>query len=160
MASAATALQRLVQLVRAYMRDYPQLNEIVRGEESTDRTIGQVILETVDDFNLNSPLSSRTVETFPSTHLLVIGTVARLLMSVAILQARNNLSYSDGQGTQINRSDKSGIYMQLANNLMSEYERKRDELISKLNIKSVGGGGALASDYSLLEELEDDGRLL
>ena len=144
----ASRLQELVQLVRAYTRDYPELNRLIRGPESSSRSIAIAIASTVEDFNLTSPLPAYTVDSFPSTQLLLLGSVKKLLESVSLLQARNHISYSDGQGVQVNESDKAPLYLNIIRNYASEYEQKKRELIIRLNISQAMGGCGIRSDFS------------
>ena len=44
-----------VQTVRGYLRDFPELNRLVAGEESTDRQIAWSVLDALTDFNGTPP---------------------------------------------------------------------------------------------------------
>jgi len=144
----ATRLEQLVEIVRSYLRDYPELNRLINGMESSKRSIATAILDAVEDFNTSSPLAAVAVESFPSTSLLRIGAVKYLLESLSLLQARNHTTYSDGQGVQINESDKAPIYTNLAQKLESEWERKKAKLITRMNIANSMGGGVTSDFYS------------
>ena len=83
--------------VRDYMRDFPEFNALVDGEETSDGLISLCADLAADDFSSTMPpIGNFTVETHPSLYLLLLGTVIQVLRSAGILQARNNLNYSDG----------------------------------------------------------------
>ena len=46
----------VIGLVRAKLRDYPELNRLIEGRETSDREIAFAIMETIDDFNTTPPL--------------------------------------------------------------------------------------------------------
>lgn len=142
----ATRLEALVEMMRAYLRDYPELNRLIADEESSKRSIATAILDAVEDFNMDSPLAAYTPDNFPSFSLLKLGAAKYLLESLTFLQARNHVTYSDGQGVQVNESDKAPIYLNLINRLTGEWERKKDRLIVRLNIRQAMGGG-VTSDF-------------
>jgi len=149
---AVSRLEQIEKVVRAYMRDYPGLNRLIKGVETSPRTVHLCIYETVEDFNLSSPLPPRTIENFPNTHLLILGTVALVLQSAEFLQARNHLTYSDGQGMQVNESDHMQQYEALVRRLQQEYEQKKDRLIIRLNTRQCMGtaGTGASSDFGTL----------
>ncbi len=134
--------------VRDYMRDFPEFNALVVGEETSDGLINLCADLAADDFsNTMPPIGVFTVETHPSLYLLLIGTVIQVLRSAGILQARNNLNYSDG-GLTVATSDKAQIYLAMANALMTEYEHKKRNLKISINAGSAYGG--VRSEYSFI----------
>jgi len=143
----ASRLEQLVEVVRAYLRDFPELNRLIKDEESSKRSIAMAILDAIEDFNLDSPLGAFTPDTFPAISLLKIGAAKYLLESVTFLQARNHLTYSDGQGVQVNESDKAPIYLNLINRLTAEWERRKMKLIARLNVRQAMGGGVTSDFY-------------
>ena len=66
-------LAQLIAMVRTKMRDFPELNRLIEGQETSDREIAFAIVETVDDFN-NTPtlIEAYGVENFPSPSLLAV----------------------------------------------------------------------------------------
>jgi hypothetical protein len=140
---------KLINYVRAYLRDYPELNRLLSGQETSDRQIAQSIVNAVDDWNSTPPLLTPvSIQTFPSLSLLLQGSVIYLLQSVAMLQLRNHLSYSDGQGQQISTSDKSPQLMAWANLMASQYESKKFRLKKALNITAAMNRTAVLSEYT------------
>ena len=54
------SLQRFVNQVRMYLRDFPELNRLVDGYESSDRMLAWAVIDALDDFN-NTPPAYRRV---------------------------------------------------------------------------------------------------
>lgn len=134
--------------VRDYMRDFPEFNALVDGEETSDGLISLCADLAADDFsNTMPPIGNFTVESHPSLYLLLIGTVIQILRSAGILQARNNLNYSDG-GLTVATSDKAQIYMGYVNAMVGEYEGKKRNL--KISLNAAGAYGGIRSEYSFI----------
>lgn len=144
------SLGEFVSQVRQYLRDYPELNRLIDGEETSDRMIAWSVIDALDDINNTPPLiGSFTVETFPYRHLLMRGTVLAVLESVGLLQTRNQISYSDG-GISVNASDKAPMIMNWINMLRGTYEQKKQQFKIAVNIAEAFGGDAVLSDYYFL----------
>lgn len=132
--------------VREYLRDFPELNALLNGFENSDVIINLCADLAADDFSTTPPPIGRfTVESHPSFYLLFIGTVIQVLRSAGILQARNNLNYSDG-GLTVATSDKAPMYLTWANMFYQEYELKKRSL--KLSMNAAAGYGGIRSEYS------------
>ena len=147
----SSTLNRLVQVVRSYLKDFPALNRLVAVHEFSDTSIVTAILDAVDDFNLDSPLAPFSVDTFPSVSLLRMGATKYLMESATFLQTRNHLTYSDGQGVQVNSSDRGPTYLNIVQKLSQEWEVKKQRMIVKLNVKGMMGSGVY-SDFRQLDE--------
>ncbi len=138
----------VIALVRAKLRDYPELNRLIEGRETSDREIAFAIMETIDDFNTSPPLiESCTLESFPSTSLLIRGTIVNIMESVGLLQTRNQMSYSDGQGIQVSVSDKAPMLMQWISLFANQYEQKKLRLKKALNLSGALNGSGVSSEY-------------
>jgi len=136
--------------VRMYLRDYPELNRLIEGEETSDRMLAWAVIDTLDDINNRPPaVGSFTVANFPYRSLLLRGTVITVLESVGILQTRNQLQYSDG-GISVGASDKAPMLMQWINMLSASYEQKLDKWKISRNITEAFTGEAVMSDYYFL----------
>ena len=123
------------------MRDYPELNRLLLGEESSNSMISWAVLNTIDDFNTTPPIiGTYTLENFPSASLLLLGTAADLLLSVGQLRTRNTLPSSDG-GIQID-TENAHSFINLAERLNLRYEQKKLRLKKQLNIEAAYGAGA------------------
>ncbi|MGA1353693.1 MAG: hypothetical protein ACO32I_02760 [Candidatus Limnocylindrus sp.] len=144
------SLGEFVSQVRQYLRDYPELNRLIDGEETSDRMIAWSVIDALDDINNTPPLiGTFTIETFPYRHLLMRGTVLAVLESVGLLQTRNQISYSDG-GISVNASDKAPMIMNWINMLRGQYEQKKQQYKIAVNISEAFDGDAVLSDYYFL----------
>lgn len=139
------ALQQFVGMVRDFMRDYSELNRLIKGEEHSDRLIVWAILDALEDFNTSPPMTSYSLTNFPSKSLLLRGAVINLLESVGLLMTRNHLTFSDG-GIQVGVSDKTPLIQSWIQLFTNKYEQKKDRLKIALNIEG-GWGGGLHSEY-------------
>lgn len=148
--AASKRLNEMVSYVRQFTRDFPELNRLIRGEETSSRQIAWAVLDAVDDWNTTPPFLGRVgLENFPSIPALREGAVATLLKSVAMLQLRNQLDYSDG-GIQVSSSNKGPVLMQWAQLYQENYERKRDRIKASLNVEFAMGGGGVFSEYFVI----------
>lgn len=141
-------LNAMANQVRAFMRDYAELNRLITGVESSNRQIVWAIFDALDDFNTSPPFTGFTLMNFPSKHLLVRGTVISLLESVGLLQTRNHLSFSDG-GLQVGVSDKTPFIQSWIQLFRNSYEEKKMRLKVAYNIESAWGGG-VNSEYRFI----------
>jgi hypothetical protein len=132
-------------MTRAFMRDFAELNRLFVGEEHSDRLIAWAVLDALNDINTTPPLQGFTLESFPSTHLLLRGTVISLLESVGLLQTRNHLTFSDG-GIQVGVSDKTQLIQSWIQLFRNSYEEKKQRLLVALNIEG-GWGEGVNSEY-------------
>ena len=150
----------LTGLVRTKLRDHEELNRLVAGRESSDRQIAFALMETVDDWNSTPPLiETVTLEGFPHVACLINGAVGRILRSVALLQVRNHMSYSDGQGVRTSSSDKGPLLQQWATMFLQEYEQKKQRLKMAMNLAGAMNGTGISSEYRYLNALIEDGTL-
>lgn len=149
-------LVAFIAMVRAKLRDFPELNRLIAGQETSDRMIALAAMEAVDDFNTTPPLiEAANLRNFPSISLLVNGTIINILQSVGLLQVRNNLSYSDGQGVQINVSDKAPQLMGWIQMFINQYELKKMNLKKAINLNGALNGSGLPSEYRYVNGLWD-----
>lgn len=139
------AFRQFVAVVRQFMRDYPELNRLIQGEEHSNRMISWAILDALDDFNTTPPITQLQLTSFPSRYLLLRGTVISLLESLGMLMTRNQLTFSDG-GIQVGISDKTNLLMNWIQMFTNKYEQKKKELKIAMNIES-GWGGGVHSEY-------------
>ena len=141
-------MQDVIALVRKYTRDYPELNRLIQGVESSDPDISTAIQFALDDWNITPPLlASVTLETHPSRSLLVMCVTCYLLDELILLSTRNHLSYSDGQGTSVNVSDKAPMLQGIQRLIQGRYENMKMRWKVAKNIDDGWGSGAV-SEYS------------
>ena len=146
-----------IVLVRAKMRDYPELNRLIEGHETSDREIAFAIMEAIDDFNTTPPLiTPYTIEEFPSMSLLIRGSIIMVLESVGLLQTRNHMQYSDGQGVSVSVSDKGPQLANWINMFAQNYEQKKFRLKQAINLGTALNGKGVASEYSLINGYFDE----
>ena len=132
-----------VQTVRLYMRDFPEINRIVTGEESTDRQIAWAVLDAMADFNGTPHLTSLQVGDLlgRGQHALLLRmTVISLIESIGILQMRNQLNYSTG-GTNVGINDKSPLLMNWLQYFKAYTDQMKQRVKVALNIEGILGTG-------------------
>ena len=146
-----------IALIRAKLRDFPELNRLIEGRETSDREIAFAIMESIDDFNMSPPLiGSYSLETFPSMSLLIRGSIINILESVGLLQTRNQMSYSDGQGVQVGVSDKTPMLMNWISLYTNQYEQKKFRLKQAINLGNALNGSGIPSEYQYVNGYFDD----
>ena len=151
-----TQVVKLVNMVRSHMRDFPELNRLTSGVESSDRQIALAMAEAVDDYNTTPPLLPAVgIESFPAVSLLIRGTVIFLLEGIGLLQTRNNLSYYDGAGP-VNVSDKAPMLMQWLNLYAGQYEARKRRLKQALNLKGAFNNSGFSSEYAYISGFLDE----
>jgi hypothetical protein len=152
--ASQTQLDSFIQLVRAYMRDYPELNRLIAGEESSNRQIAWAIIDAVDDFNTTPPFTRFGLNDYPSRSLLLRATVITLLESVGLLQTRNHLQFSDG-GITVGVNDKTPFLQAWIQLFRNSYEDKKMKIKVAYNIESAWGGG-IHSEYRFINNFYGD----
>lgn len=147
--AAVRAQQQARRLLRMFLNDTPELNRLIRRQESDDPKLDLALALAVDDFNITSPLiSTYKVETFPSLYMLIYGATIQVLRSAGILQSRNELAYSSG-GVSVRIFDKTQNYQSWIAQFVAEYERKKQNYKISLNVAAAMAGG-VSSEYALL----------
>lgn len=132
-----------VQVVRLYLRDFPQLNRIVKGEESSDRQILWAISDAIADFNGTPHFTTLQLDDLlgRSQHNLVLRmTVISLIESVGLLQTRNHINYSTG-GTNVGVNDKTPMLMNWLQYFKATTEQMKGRVKVALNIEGILGPG-------------------
>jgi len=144
-----TEREKARKLLRLFLNDTPELNRLIRREESTDEKLDLAMDLATDDYNITPPmLGVRTLSNFPSLYLLIYGSTIQVLRSAGILQSRNELAYSSG-GVSVRIFDKTQLYQSWINQFIAEYERKKQNFKIAANINSAMAGGVV-SEYSIL----------
>lgn len=139
---ASPTLRAFVQMVRMYMRDMPELNRIVRGQESTDRQIAWAVMDALADFNGTPPfLGNSSLDDLlqrSQQALLLRMTVINLIESVGLLQTRNHINYSNG-GINVGVNDKTPMLMQWLQYYRSFTEQMKQRVKVSFNIEGILG---------------------
>ena len=143
---ATQTFNHFVAGVRLFMRDFPPLNRLVDGEESSDRMIAFAVMEALSDFNSDPPfLGTYDFLYFMEhgwAHKLRIGTMIQLLTMVGLLQTRNQLPFSDG-GINVSVSDKTPLLQSWIQMFSASWENWKRQTKVSLNIAGIldGTGG-------------------
>jgi len=146
-------MNEMVAYVRMYLRDFVQLNRLIQGYESSPRQIAWALIDALDDWNSTPPfLGTTTIMNFPSRHLLCRGATITLLEGIALLQMRNQLSFSDN-GVTVSVSDKAPMIMQWLSMAKASYEQKKAAFKSSQNIEMAMDGGGAFSEYFTISGL-------
>lgn len=130
-----------VRAVRGYIRDFPELNRLVAGEESSDRQIAWAVLDALSDFNGTPHFTSFTLEELLQRnqhHLLIRMTVISLLEQIGLLQTRNHLNYSTG-GINLGVNDKTPLIMGWLQYYKSFTDQRKQHVKVAMNIESILG---------------------
>lgn len=145
------ALRGHIETVRNFMRDFAELNLLIRGEESTDRMIVWATQDFLSDFNGTPPFTGYMLDELASRNLqnlCVRGTVITLLQSVMLLHARNYIPFSDG-GINTSINDKAPIIQSILQLFQAQYEQQKRMVKTALNIEQLldYGPSGVHSDY-------------
>jgi len=130
-----------VQSVRLYTRDFPELNRLLTGEESTDRQIAWSVLDAMADFNGTPHITSYHLEDLlgrSQQALLLRMTVISLIEQVGLLQTRNHINYSTG-GINVGINDKTPLLMNWLQYYKSYTDQRKQQVKVALNIEGILG---------------------
>ena len=133
--------QVFLRQVRRFMQDYPALNALLQGQESSEGMLELFVDMALDDWSTTPPLLGRVsdVSAHPSRYLLMLKVTVIALQSSAMLYARNNLTYSDG-GVQLNAADRAPLYLQIAELFEKQYREGKMRLLQTMNAENAYGG--------------------
>ena len=147
-----------VQSVRFFMRDFPELNLLVRGVETSDRMIAWATVDFLSDFNVTPPFSTLSLDDiilgYNGASFARYGTVITVLQSLMIFYARNHLPFSDG-GLSVNIMDKAPIIQSMLQLFQSVYEQQKRQIKTAINIQGIldSGPSGVHSDYYALSAI-------
>lgn len=130
-----------VQMVRGYTRDFPELNRIVAGEESSDRQIAWSVLDALADFNGTPHFTQMSLDELllKNQHALMLRmTVISLIEQVGLLQTRNHINYSTG-GINVGVNDKTPLLMQWLQYFKASTEQMKQRVKVAINIEGILG---------------------
>lgn len=146
---AELAQQSARRLLRLFLNDTPELNRLIRKQESSDEKLDLAIMLTIDDYNMTPPpLGVVSIANFPSLWLLIYGATIQVLRSAGLLQSRNDLVYSSG-GVSVRLWDKTASYQSWINSFVQEYEAKKKNFKISMNVMGSLATGII-SEYSVL----------
>ena len=151
--SYSRTLNELVNMMRMYLRDYPHLNRLIDGEETSDRMIAWAILDAIQDFNTTPPfIGNIDIKSLVSIPMLRDKVVCTILESLYILQTRNQVNYSDG-GISFSISDKGQALYSFIQLLQQRYEMKVAKMKAALNVEMAMTGEGVLSEYFVINGL-------
>ncbi len=131
-------------MTRLYLRDFSELNRLIKGEETSDRMILWAIQDALSDFNGTPPLigtySLDDMLARNQHNLMLRLTVIAIIESVGLLQTRNHINYSTG-GINVGLNDKTPLLMNWLQYFKSTIEQKKTQLKVALNIEGILGSG-------------------
>lgn len=139
-------MDQFVAEVRAYIRDFPELNRIIRGAETSNRMMQYCVILALDEWNTTPPLASTSLSTFPSRSILLQLTICHILMSVGLLKSRNKLPYSDG-GFSVDTETQDESYQRWISLIRAQLNPRITQLKISLNIAG-GWGASVSSEYA------------
>lgn len=143
---ATRRFEKAKKYLRLFLRDTPQLNRIIKKEESNDELLTFALDMAIDDWNTTVPvIGNTTIENYPSLYLLMHAATIVILKSQGLYQARNELNYNTG-GSTFTRFNKSNYYLSWCQNFANEYEMKKRNLKIQKNIER--GYGGVSSEYN------------
>jgi hypothetical protein len=137
------------RLLRLFLNDTPELNRLIRRQESTPEKLDLALRLAIDDFNITPPLlGDITISNYPSLFLLLYGASIQVLRSAGLLHSRNELVYSSG-GVSVRIFDKTQLYQSWIAQFVAEYEQKKSNYKIAANVNSAMAAG-VSSEYGIL----------
>lgn len=134
-------LRDFVQMTRLFLRDMPELNRLVAGEESSDRQIAWAVLDALADFNGTPQFTNLSLEELLGMQqhaLLLRMTTISVIESVGLLQTRNHINYSNG-GITVGVNDKTPMLMNWLQYFKATTEQMKQRVKLAINIGSILG---------------------
>ena len=144
-------VREFVSSVRVYMRDYPELNRLVDGVESSDRQIAWAALDALAYFNGTPHFTRLSLEElllgYNQDNLMRRLTAITLLESIVLLQSRNHVNYSNG-GLNLGSNDGAPFLMQYIQYLRASTDQLMNRVKISINIASILGQTGVHSEYA------------
>ena len=151
--SYSKTMAELVAMIRLYLRDFPHLNRLIEGEETSDRMIAWAILDAIQDFNTTPPfIGNIGIQSLVSIPLLRDKVVCTILESLYVLQTRNQVNYSDG-GISFSISDKGQALYSFIQLLQQRYDMRVAKMKASLNVEMAMTGEGVLSEYFVINGL-------
>ncbi len=140
---------KFAEEVRAWLRDFPELNRLIVGEESSPRMIQFCAHMALDEWNAFSPVQFTSVGSFPNKTILILLTVTHILTSAGILHSRNRFDFNAGNfvADTERQADEYPKWIQM---IKAQLAPLMQNLSIRLNIAAASGGGGVPSEYAML----------
>lgn len=142
-------MSQFVGEVRDYLRDYPELNRLIVGEETSNKQIEYAVNLALDEWNSTPPPIKHTLSNFPSRTILLMLTLIYILHSAGMKKSRDHLPFNDG-GFVVPAEEQTTLY----SNWISMLRNQVNPLIARLKVAlNIEGSGeaAAASEYSMID---------
>ena len=144
--SFSQVLMQHITVLRTYLRDFPELNRLIEGYESSDRMLAWAIMDALNWISSTPPpLGTYSLTTFHHTSLLLRIAACNVVESVTLLQMRNQLRFSDG-GIQVGVSDRAPLLMNWLQMMRARTDQELMRWKVSQNIEQ-GYDGGVHSDY-------------
>jgi len=101
--------KQLVKAVRRFIQDFTEVNELFEGEETGDQQIARLMVDEIDTWNYTPPIiSSAHINAISLVAVPTLGgvrkwicdaTAARVMKSIVLKLARNDMPYTAGNVT-------------------------------------------------------------
>lgn len=142
-------MRRAVNTLRNIIRDKPQLNRLLLGNvESDDAELRQCVIMSLIDWNQTPPiLGTVGLADHPNKYLLMQGAAIQALISSGIWHSREHMPSSDG-GTSGDDHAKAAEYGAWIERYQADFERKKADLKTSLNISAALINQGCRSEYS------------
>lgn len=143
-------LARAVQSLRNFIRDKKELNRLLQGQfESTDEECRQAIIEAVMDWSMSPPMiGAVTLGTHPNKFLLIRKAAINLITGAGIYHTREHLPSSDGGTSSDDHVFQASTYPTWLQTMVDEYEKKKSDLKTAMNIMAAMGNLPVPSEYA------------
>jgi hypothetical protein len=141
-------LNRAVKSLRTLLRDKKELNRLFRNQfESNDDELKYAIMDALMDWNTTPPIIAYvTLDVHPAKQLLIQGAALRALQSAGLWHSREMMPSNDG-GTSANDHAKASEYQAWMQQWYTDYERKKSDLKTALNIAGALTNQGTPSEY-------------
>jgi hypothetical protein len=139
--AVSPSMRTFTAIVRAYLRDYAELNRLVAGQETNDTLVQWSILDAISRFNGTPHFTNFTLDDIlgRNLHFLLLRmTVESIIQSVGLLQTRNHINYSDG-GLNVGVNDKTPLLQSWLQLFGAYTEQTLTRVKVALNIESILG---------------------
>ena len=151
----------MINMLRAFMRDFQPLNRLLAGEESSDRQLALAIFRALEDFSGTPPPNYYTLHTLIQHHhtdLLLRGAACKLLESVVFQYARNEIQFTDA-GVNVKISDKTPIFLNIYGILYNQWTQEKKQAKVSMNIMDIVTTTAegVFSEYWLINSVMNQG---
>lgn len=137
-------MKSFTSVVRAYLRDDPELNRLVAGYESGDRFLMWAVLDAIAWFNGTPHFTNYSLDgllKMQQGNLLLRMTAVTVVESVGLLQTRNHINYSNG-GLNVGVNDKTPLLMGWLQYFRSTIDQRLQQVKVAINITGLLDGGS------------------